>query len=144
MIRKAEKSDAVKLAPLVKKLWPEHSAHELIHIIGEYTDKATSCVYVYENGEDLIGTALCCLRNDYVEGCDTSPVGYLEGVFVEEAYRRQGIACALVKECEKWAKEKGCSEFASDCELTNTTSLSFHLNIGFEEENRLICFKKHI
>ena len=144
MIRKAERSDSVKIAPLVNKLWPEHSAQELIRIIEEYMGNANSCVYVCETGEDLIGTALCCLRYGYVEGCDTSPVGYLEGVFVEEAYRRQGIACAIVKECEEWAKEKGCSEFASDCELTNTTSLHFHLDIGFEEENRLICFKKRI
>ena len=47
----------------------------------------------------------------------------------------------LCLECEKWAKGKGCSEFASDCELTNNESLSFHLNIGFIVENKIICFE---
>ena len=48
------------------------------------------------------------------------------------------------KPCENWAGEHGCTEFASDCELTNTTSLNFHLRLGFQEENRIICFKKMI
>ena len=35
-----------------------------------------------------------------------------------------------------------CREFASDCELGNTASLNFYLQIGFQEQNRIICFKK--
>ena len=89
-----------------------------------------------------VGAALCALRHDYVEGCATSPVGYLEGVAVREAFRERGIARSLVSECEQWAREKGCTEFASDCELTNAASLRFHLSVGFSEENRIICFKK--
>ena len=85
---------------------------------------------------------LCCLRHDYVEGCKTSPVGYLEGISIHEEYRHQGIARKLVSECEQWAREKGCSEFASDCELTNISSWNFHLSVGFQEENRIICFRK--
>jgi aminoglycoside 6'-N-acetyltransferase I len=85
---------------------------------------------------------LCGLRRDYVEGCDTSPVGYLEGVSVRGECRGRGIAKKLVAECERWAKEKGCKEFASDCALTNAASLNFHLSVGFREENRIICFKK--
>lgn len=61
-----------------------------------------------------------------------------------EKYRLKGIAASLCKECENWAKEMGCTEFASDCELTNTDSLHFHLSIGFREENRIICFKKNL
>ena len=48
------------------------------------------------------------------------------------------------EECEKWAKEKGCSEFASDCDLDNDVSLAFHINMGFTEVNRIICFTKQI
>ena len=84
------------------------------------------------------------MRCDYVEGTDSSPVGYLEGIYVAEAYRKQGFAKALLAACESWAKTKGCSEFASDCELTNTQSLQFHLRMGFEEANRIICFTKKL
>jgi aminoglycoside 6'-N-acetyltransferase I len=71
-------------------------------------------------------------------------VGYLEGIFVSEPYRKKGIARQLLTACEGWAKEKGCTEFASDCELTNIQSLRFHQSIGFEEANRIICFTKKL
>ena len=82
----------------------------------------------------------CC----YVEGTHSSPVGYLEGIFIKAEYRNHGFAKELLKECEKWAKEKGCTEFASDCELDNDDSFRFHRAMEFEEANRIICFKKDI
>ena len=54
------------------------------------------------------------------------------------------LLAPLLAECEKWAREKGCTEFASDCELDNADSLRFHLALGFEETNRIICFKKKL
>lgn len=68
----------------------------------------------------------------------------MEGIYVKDEYRNKGIAKQLLMECEKWAKDKGCSEFASDCELNNIESLRFHLSLGFEEANRIICFKKSL
>ena len=139
---RARAEDAPRLAELVGIVWPEHSAEELTEIVGDYIASDDSAVY-YECVDGLpVGAALCALRRDYVEGCETSPVGYLEGVAVREAYRERGIARRLVAECEQWARERGCTEFASDCELTNTASLRFHLAVGFSEENRIICFKK--
>ena len=139
---RARAEDAPRLAELVGIVWPEHSAEELTEIVGAYIASDDSAVY-YECVDGLpVGAALCALRRDYVEGCGTSPVGYLEGVAVREAFRDRGIARSLVAECEQWARERGCTEFASDCELTNTASLRFHLAVGFSEENRIICFKK--
>ena len=139
---KATEKDAEALAGLVKIVWPEHTEKALTRIILEYMDSDESAVFAEKRGESFIGAVLCCLRRDYVEGCETSPVGYLEGVSVKENYRNQGVAKRLVEECEQWAREKSCREFASDCELSNTASLNFHLQIGFQEQNRIICFKK--
>ncbi len=97
----------------------------------------------YADGR-AVGFAQCGLRRDYVEGTQTSPVGYLEGIYVEEKYRRNGYARELLKACEGWAKSKGCAEFASDCEFTNADSLRFHLAVGFMEANRIICFAKKL
>ena len=68
----------------------------------------------------------------------------MEGIYVDEARRRRGHARELLRACEAWAKERGCTEFASDCELDNAASLAFHLHAGFEEANRLICFAKRL
>ena len=139
---RAAKKDAEALAGLVKIVWPEHTEEALTRIILEYMESDESAVFAEKREESFIGVALCCLRHDYVEGCETSPVGYLEGVCVKETYRNQGAAKRFVEECEQWAREKGCREFASDCELSNTASLNFHLQVGFQEQNRIICFKK--
>ncbi|MBR6185408.1 MAG: GNAT family N-acetyltransferase [Clostridia bacterium] len=140
---RASLADSERLAELVKLVWPEHSLAELVEIINGYILSDSSAVFYERADGQTAGAALCCLRHDYVEGCDTRPVEYLEGVGVREAYRRRGIAKKLAAACEQWAREKGCSEFASGCGLTNTASLRFHLGIGFEEENRIICLRKH-
>ena len=138
---RAEYKDAEALTELVGIIWHD-TPEELTEIIRSYMASDDSAVFAEKANGEFIGVALCGLRRDYVEGCDTSPVGYLEGVSIREAYRHRGIARKLVAECEQWAREKGCTEFASDCELTNTASLDFHLRIGFSEENRIICFRK--
>ena len=63
---------------------------------------------------------------------------------MEPAFRRQGVAAKLVRACEEWAGEQGCSEFASDAELKNTESIRFHLGAGFREANRIVCFAKEL
>lgn len=84
------------------------------------------------------------MRYDYVEGTKTTPVGYLEGIFIIEEYRNQGYAKELLAECEVWARSNGCKEFASDCELENTDSFYFHKAMSFTEINRIICFTKSL
>ena len=139
---RAEDKNAEYLSELVRIIWPEHSVEELTGIIKHYIASEDSAVFTETVNGQYVGVALCGLRHDYVEGCETSPVGYLEGIGIHEAFRFRGIARKLLSECEQWAKEKGCREFASDCELTNMASLNFHLSVGFQEENRIICFKK--
>ena len=141
---RAEAEQAEQLSELVRIIWPDHSREELTGIIKEYMASVDSAVFAETVNGQYAGVALCSLRRDYVEGCETSPVGYLEGVSVREAFRFRGIAAKLVTECEQWAREKGCREFASDCELSNTASYRFHLSVGFQEENRIICFKKRL
>ena len=144
MIRKAETADLPALAELACRLWPEHTVEEMIPELAETMAKPDAAFFLAYREDTAVGFAQCQLRRDYVEGTESSPVGYLEGIYVAELWRKQGLAKALLAACESWAKSKGCAEFASDCELTNTQSLQFHLNVGFQEANRIICFTKKI
>ena len=143
-LRKAAPDDLSSLVELALELWPGHTAGELSAELARTVAKEDAAFFLaYEDGE-AVGFAQCQLRHDYVEGTKTSPVGYLEGIFVTEGCRRRGIAGQLMGACEDWAKEKGCAEFASDCELDNTQSLEFHQRLGFREANRVICFTKQL
>ena len=132
MIRKATQFDLEAVTMLAMRLWPEQARAELEPEFATLLDGKAA------------GFAHCQLRHDYVEGTDSSPVGYLEGIYVEEALRRRGHARALLAACETWAAGRGCTEFASDCELGNEASRAFHLHAGFDEANRIVCFAKRL
>lgn len=143
-VKKATDKDTEVLAALAAMLWPGHGPEELAEeFAGLMESENAACFLACEQGR-AVGFAQCQLRHDYVEGTKTSPVGYLEGVFVETAYRRKGCARRLLAACEAWAREQGCAEFASDCEMDNAESLRFHLHTGFAEANRIICFRKDL
>lgn len=144
MIQKAENKDLLTLAELACQLWPDHTVEEMEAEMGAILAQPDAAFFLAYDGENAFGFAQCQLRHDYVEGTDSSPVGYLEGIYVTEEYRKHGIARELLAACETWVKSKGCTEFASDCELSNVQSLQFHLNVGFEEANRIICFTKKL
>lgn len=144
MIKQAIIDDSYQLASLAVMLWPHNELKSLEKDFLEYISENKGAIFLAFKNEVPIGFAQASLRHDYVEGTKSSPVGYMEGIFVKEDFRKIGIARNLLESCESWARKKGCSEFASDCELTNRESLDFHLNLGFEEANRIICFKKKI
>jgi len=144
MIRKANREDAFFVAQLAAQLWPSQTTEEFKEEFKTLLADTNAAVFLCLAEEKPVGFAQCQLRHDYVEGTETSPVGYLEGIFVAEGYRSQGCAAKLLAACEQWAREQGCTEFASDCELDNTKSLAFHLHCGFTEANRIICFTKKL
>lgn len=144
MIYKAKKEDSFAIAGLAVLMWDGHTVEEHAKEFEKIINNEESAVFLLFLDNQAIGFAQCQLRHDYVEGTDSSPVGYLEGIFVKQEYRKQGFAKELLKQCEAWAKKQGCSEFASDCELENDISLKFHLKMGFAEANRIICFTKQL
>lgn len=144
MIRKADREDVRILGELASRLWPHHTPEEMEGEIAELLElEKTAAFLAFVEGE-AVGFAQCGLRYDYVEGTESSPVGYLEGIYVAEEVRGSGLAAGLLSACEEWAKGKGCTEFASDCELDNEKSYGFHLHMGFREANRIICFTKKL
>ena len=143
-ICRATVNDAEILAGLAARMW-DTPASELKEMYTAVTaDRREAACFLAFQDDVPIGFAQCQLRHDYVEGTDSTPVGYLEGIYVQEPFRRHGIARLLLRECESWARQQGCTEFASDCELDNHSSLEFHLRSGFTEANRIICFTKRL
>ena len=142
MIRKAAPEDSSDIARLARLLWPDHSLSELEAEFSQLVTQRSAAVFLCLDEDSPVGFAQCQLRHDYVEGTQTSPVGYLEGIFVRPEFRHRGLAKQLLGACENWAREKGCTEFASDCEMGNGASLNFHLSMGFTEVNRIVCFTK--
>ena len=143
-ITEANEKNIDSITELAIKLWPDNEFQDLKNEFKSMlnTEKHKSFLYLVD--DKPIGFVHMSIRTDYVEGSDSSPVGYVEGIYVEAEFRRQGISKELLDRGEAWAKEKGCTQIGSDIEYDNTTSYHFHKGIGFKEANRLICFIKDI
>ena len=123
-------------------LWPDSERHEVEGLLRRSDMEYLVLVAPRAPGA-LAGFAEVGLR-DYAEGCSSSPVGYLEGIWVDPDVRRTGVATRLVSAGRDWARERGCTEFASDCALDNDVSYAFHRAAGFEEADRVICFRQSL
>lgn len=143
-IKQATEQDIEILTELGLLLFEENCHEELKEEFLEAMREPGTAFFLLEAKNKTSGFAQCQLRHDYVEGTHSSPVGYLEGIYVKPENRRRGHAAKLLAACESFAASKGCTEFASDCELNNDQSLRFHLSSGFEEANRIICFTKKL
>ena len=80
----------------------------------------------------------------YAIGCETQPVGYLEGWYVELQMRSKGVGRALVMAAETWARSRGCRQMASDSQAENEGSQRAHTRLGYAEVERLVHFKKDL
>lgn len=145
VVRPLDERDLNEWFRLRKLLWDatnedDHKT-EMLDII-ENTD--SQLVLVAENGNgSLVGFLEVSIR-PFVEDCPTDHVGYLEGWFVDPAHRKVGIGGDLVRMAEIWAREKGCTEMASDAEIGNDPSLEAHLNLGYKETSRLVHLRKEL
>ncbi|QQS33222.1 MAG: GNAT family N-acetyltransferase [Acidobacteriota bacterium] len=145
IVRPFAETDLNEWFRLRRLLWDgtadEDHQDEMYDII---SDPESQFVAVADDGSGgLCGFIEASIR-PMAEDCESEDVGYLEGWFVEEHARRQGIGRALVASAENWAREHGCIEMASDAELENSVSLNAHTKLGYSETSRLIHLKKYL
>jgi aminoglycoside 6'-N-acetyltransferase I len=124
-------------------LWPaatgEHAGEIAAFFGGARDDPAE--VFVADDGGALLGFAEVSIRS-HAEGCEPGRIAYLEGWWVEPHARRRGLGGALIGAVCTWARGRGCSALASDAEIENAVSHAAHQALGFEEVDRVVCFRK--
>ena len=142
LIRPVEARDRADWLRMRQILWTDDDTLEAGIEAHFATPKSDMIVLMAEDASgNLIGFAEVGTRA-YAEGCETSPVGFLEGWFVEEHARGSGVGRALVQAAETWARNRGLTEFGSDTWLENEASIRAHQAIGFVVTERLVCFLK--
>ncbi|MFP5305034.1 MAG: N-acetyltransferase family protein [Gammaproteobacteria bacterium] len=128
-------------------LWPEGSLRQhrkeiAAYFAGGALDPLAVLVALDAGGSPL-GFVELTLRS-HAEGCEPGSIAYLEGWYVRPGLRGQGVGRKLVAAAERWARERGCSEFASDAWSSNRTSRKAHLALGFQEMGVIRCFRKKL
>jgi aminoglycoside 6'-N-acetyltransferase I len=143
-IRTPKQEDWSEWLRLRRALWEdcpdERQKQEIDEILGSDTEEA---FFAERAGGGLCGMVEASIR-PCADGCESRPVGYVEGWYVDPDARRQGVGRALVATAESWARLKGCREMASDAHLWNAVSHQAHEALGFVETERLVHFKKDL
>jgi aminoglycoside 6'-N-acetyltransferase I len=129
---------------LRQQLWPHSSLTRHLTKMAEFLAAPGRFVqYIeYDSAGAPIAFIEASLRTDYVNGTTSSPVAFLEGLYVVPSARRRGVGRTLVATVERWAADQGCTELASDATLDNVQGHRMHLAMGFKESQRVVFFKK--
>ena len=134
-------SDGAWLA-LRSALWPEVSGAEQLSGMVDAVARGHYVRLAMTASGSAIGLVEASKRVDFVNGTSSSPVAFLEGLYVVPASRRQGVARALVQSVVEWALAEGCCELASDSLLDNSGAHAAHRALGFEESERVVYFRR--
>lgn len=141
-IRPLRESDVSEFIRMRVTFWPDSTESEAMGRIGISSSEGVTFVVERDKG-GLAGFAEVTLRKG-AEGCRSSPVPYLEGIWVDDVCRRMGLATRLIQEVESWCRSRGFPELGSDCEVSNMPSRAFHESAGFEEVQRNISLRKDL
>jgi aminoglycoside 6'-N-acetyltransferase I len=142
-IREILEKDRGDWVRLREALWPGSLSDHDAETKKYFEQPHSADVFVAETDGRLIGFLELDYRS-YAPGCRSSPVPFIEGWYVEPARRGQGIGRALVAAAEAHARAAGHHEIASDTELENTNSIAAHRALGYEESERVMCFRKSL
>jgi aminoglycoside 6'-N-acetyltransferase I len=143
-IRTIVETDRADWARLRDALWPGSFAAQETETRNYFASgAATPVVFVAEDEGKIVGFLELDFRR-YAAGCNSSPVPFIEGWYVEPGVRQQGIGRALVAAAEGHARAEGYHEMASDTELENDGSIAAHKACGFLAIERVVCFRKSL
>lgn len=143
-IRVATPADKPEWLRMRLLLWPFGTATGFSEDMDVLLADPLTPVFVAARTSGRLGGFLEAGTRRYAEGGESSPVGYIEGWYVDGDLRGQGIGKALVKAAEDWARSHGLTEMASDTWLENNASIQAHLKMGYEEAERLVHFIKKL
>ncbi len=143
IVRPVEPRDRQHWLRMRVALWPDEDGLEVGIEAYFATPNPAAVTLIAFDDQQALGFAEVGTRA-YAEGCETSPVAFLEGWYVEPEAQRKGVGRALMAAAEAWARGKGLREFGSDTWLHNEAGIEAHKALGFEETERLVCFLKRL
>jgi aminoglycoside 6'-N-acetyltransferase I len=129
---------------MTQLLAPQYSADALTAGMREHRARADAEVFVAERDDGSIAGYVEVGARAYADGCDTSPVGYIEAWYVDTDVRRSGVGRALLRAAEEWARGRGYREMASDAQLDNEISHTAHRRSGYDEVDRVVQYRKQL
>jgi len=143
-IRRASAADKPEWVRMRQMLWPEAPLDYLEYDMDEILADPRQEVFIASRADGKLVAFIEASLREYAEGCETSPVGYIEAWYVDENIRGQKLGREMMSTAENWARKKGCTEMASDTWLDNEVSIAAHMKMGYYEVEKLVHFLKKL
>lgn len=140
-IRQLRSVDRAAWLAMRTALWPEAAAADHEHDVERVLGSDGEWGFIAEIAGEPIAFAEVAIRK-YANGCESQPVPFLEGIWVDPRYRRQGVGRALIAHIERFLRPRGFHEWGSDALIENVSSHAAHAAWGFVETERVVCFRK--
>jgi len=143
-IRRAAAADKPEWVRMRQMLWPDAPVDILEYDLDEILTDPRQEVFIASRADGKLVAFIEASLREYAEGCETSPVGYIEAWYVDETIRGQKLGREMMSAAEEWARKKGCTEMGSDTWLDNEVSIGAHVKMGYREVERLAHFLKKL
>ena len=144
-IRPVRVADVERWLNLRVALWPEQALdvhrEEVARLLSGDQQK---CCFVAVGLDGAIAGFIEMAIRSAAEGCGTSPVAYIEGIFVVPRARRMGLAQRLLNVAEEWAARRNLLEIAADVAIDNSLGQQLHLGCGFDEVSRRVAYRREV
>jgi aminoglycoside 6'-N-acetyltransferase I len=141
-VRQMDAADRDQWARMRATLWPDEAAEVHVQDVEGMLAGATGWGFVAQNDDGAaIGFAEITLR-PFANGCDSRPVPFLEGIWVDARFRPRGIGARLVAAVEAFVTARGFHEIGSDALIENKISHAAHRRWGFSETETVMHFRK--
>lgn len=144
IITEYNEADFKELLDMSMDLFQNYPPEEIEKGLRANLKKITHTTFIAKHLSRSIGFITVSIRSDYVEGSKSSPVGYLEAIYVNSGFRERGVAKQLYEQGEFWISQKGCTEIGSDTWDWNLDAQKFHSKLGFKKDDVLVHYIKEI
>ena len=134
LIRLLEKGDLPRLSQLYSQFWGDVSdISEMEKQLSFIQKEDSHIILVCEADTGICGSVMGVVCRELYGDC--RPFLVVENFIVDKSRRRQGIGKALLRELEKLAKERNCTQMILVTEKDRHDACAFYEKNGFQTNN---------
>jgi GNAT superfamily N-acetyltransferase len=139
-IRRARKTDSLRIAELSAQLGYPATGQEIVQRMERMRPAALHAVFVAESEKLITGW----LHVSVTPLLEVPLRAEVNGLVVDEKRRSAGSGAELLQAAERWAAKKGCKSVSVRSNVIRERAHEFYLRNGYEHYKTQKAFRKYL